>query len=700
MFNEYPYVNLQDINLDWLLKTIKKLRTDLDDFVSINTIKYADPISWDITKQYEANTVVVDPYDGTAYISVRPVPIGVNIDNTEYWSAIFNYDAMIEDLKANIATNEEDNTTATNTYSEGALIWVNNDLYEALTDIPAGTAFIVDTNIGQITVETFVHNLLNDLSVYLTEYTDNAVESINDPVNVLTLGVKNDGSEPDGTTNADIINANIDKYLYFPDGTYAISKTIINDKATGLHLLFANNATLKATETLEYLIKNDPWTDNNDWTWGSFIKGGIIDGDNKVDTLVGLYANRFCTYANSIYKNFTNTAFNTNLGVTQKSASNLFFNLYIINESNLTGTTAFTNNGQDNVLIFVNTANTVRGFYTATGNKFYACHSWCYKELFDGSIAFEATGQNFFTDCTSDNMQTGFKMTGLNSINYLNNHRFSMTAAEHSQDYIDAFGGFKIFDNDASGERIIADNLFIQVDLINGTFIPDALYNAPIFFVNNKFTNVRGTSNADNLSNWIYGSVTDSRGNRFTSGADLDDFIFTGKWFSDNSTLTASLSNLPTGFSGAVALIVEYVANIRKQTCIKCNVNDPDDIYYRLGTTSTWSSWIRLTEEEYVDRSSELTSVHTSVTYSKFITKGKECELYMTAQPTGTGGINLCGIPSDYLPPIQLPIDVTYGTMNDIGFVTMSKIAGGNVSARIATTLTQAIYLHAKWCLV
>ena len=34
--------------------------TPSPDFVNLNTIKYADPIQWNITKQYETNTVVID----------------------------------------------------------------------------------------------------------------------------------------------------------------------------------------------------------------------------------------------------------------------------------------------------------------------------------------------------------------------------------------------------------------------------------------------------------------------------------------------------------------------------------------------------------------------------------------------------------------------------------------------------------------
>ncbi len=30
MFREYPYTNLQDLNLDWILRKMKKLQEDMD----------------------------------------------------------------------------------------------------------------------------------------------------------------------------------------------------------------------------------------------------------------------------------------------------------------------------------------------------------------------------------------------------------------------------------------------------------------------------------------------------------------------------------------------------------------------------------------------------------------------------------------------------------------------------------------------
>ena len=71
-----PYTNFHDMNLDWIIEALNEFNRKLANFVSLNTIKYADPIKWDIISQYAQNTLVLDPQDGTAYLSVQPVPQG------------------------------------------------------------------------------------------------------------------------------------------------------------------------------------------------------------------------------------------------------------------------------------------------------------------------------------------------------------------------------------------------------------------------------------------------------------------------------------------------------------------------------------------------------------------------------------------------------------------------------------------------
>ena len=89
-YNKYPYTDFHELNLDWILKTVRNMEETLSTFTSLNKIKYADPLYWDITKSYEANTIVLDAASGIAYISLQAVPAGIYDTNTEYWGEVFN----------------------------------------------------------------------------------------------------------------------------------------------------------------------------------------------------------------------------------------------------------------------------------------------------------------------------------------------------------------------------------------------------------------------------------------------------------------------------------------------------------------------------------------------------------------------------------------------------------------------------------
>lgn len=103
-FNDYPYTDFHEMNLDWILRQIRELHKDWDEFTAVNTITNAG--AWDITKQYQAWTIVSD--NNAGYISLKPVPAGVAITNTEYWGFIADYDILISDLSDRISALETD----------------------------------------------------------------------------------------------------------------------------------------------------------------------------------------------------------------------------------------------------------------------------------------------------------------------------------------------------------------------------------------------------------------------------------------------------------------------------------------------------------------------------------------------------------------------------------------------------------------
>ena len=166
LFDQFPYTNFHELNLDWILRALKELEKTIEQFVSINSLKYADPIQWDITSQYEKNTIVIDPQTGTAYISIQPVPAGVALTETDYWTVVFNLKNFVVRAAKNFTTRYENDTTLTATFSSAAgewLVW-GDVLYVALVNITAGDSYVVGSNIRHITME----EVINDIKALIT----------------------------------------------------------------------------------------------------------------------------------------------------------------------------------------------------------------------------------------------------------------------------------------------------------------------------------------------------------------------------------------------------------------------------------------------------------------------------------------------------------------------------------------------------
>lgn len=161
IFAKYPYTDFNNFNLDWIIARLKEMESELQQYLDNAVIKFADPITWNITEQYTALTVVVDS-DGTAYISKQPVPAGIDITNTNYWLPIFNYDDNINQLRSQIAYNAGHESTAAVALPANSLVFWNGIIYRTMIDIPQGTAFIVGTNIEQYTVQRYIDDLRTD----------------------------------------------------------------------------------------------------------------------------------------------------------------------------------------------------------------------------------------------------------------------------------------------------------------------------------------------------------------------------------------------------------------------------------------------------------------------------------------------------------------------------------------------------------
>lgn len=189
--NKYNYTDFHELNLDWIISDLRTLAETLENFISLNTIKYANPIQWNITRQYEANTVVIDANDGTAYLSTKPVPTGVGITNTDYWTPIFTLNLIA--FNKNI-TLRDDGANPSATFSSiigDWLIW-NGILYRVTRPIVVNESYVVGYNLERFTIELFVRSYVEELTGKIGDINDltttdksSIVNAINELVNII-----------------------------------------------------------------------------------------------------------------------------------------------------------------------------------------------------------------------------------------------------------------------------------------------------------------------------------------------------------------------------------------------------------------------------------------------------------------------------------------------------------------------------------
>ena len=170
MFPIYPYINVNDLNLDYLQRKVKMLEEIVKNFVSVEGVKFADPIAWNITTQYAKNTVVLDD-EGNAYLSIKPVPAGILLNNADFWLSIFNFMDYVRAFNSNVTIHEERNTDrATAAYSIGDWLLIDDLLYVVAQNIAIDDTFTEGTNINRATIEDVVRTYKNDIDISESNY--------------------------------------------------------------------------------------------------------------------------------------------------------------------------------------------------------------------------------------------------------------------------------------------------------------------------------------------------------------------------------------------------------------------------------------------------------------------------------------------------------------------------------------------------
>lgn len=78
---------------------------------------FAEPAQWDINKQYEPLTIVLD--HGNSYTSRQFVPVGIELTNEAFWALTGNYNAQVEQYRQEVTSYDSRIKTAQTT-ADGA----------------------------------------------------------------------------------------------------------------------------------------------------------------------------------------------------------------------------------------------------------------------------------------------------------------------------------------------------------------------------------------------------------------------------------------------------------------------------------------------------------------------------------------------------------------------------------------------------
>lgn len=328
-----PYLNghMYEFDLCWLVEKILSFESQLNQAIDLKTIHYADPIQWDITTQYAPNTVVVDPKTGTAYMSKVPVPAGILLTNTDYWTVIFNYQDIYTKIMEGVAFYNGQTDYASKALLVNDLVWYGLDLYRVTRAIEEGGKLIPGTNLVKTSIESLLSNyygrdrvatLLNDTLNISGDYTINAGDIAETATDIVT---KATSIELDATntivTKADSIELNVNDN--------------IATKATSMELNATDNFIIKNGErTID--LKNEMLVNIEDY---GAIGDGISDcteAFKKAAEKGVVTGSNDRTYYISENIDSRHGVFNLNLKMKWNTDLRLYSNSFAIN-CNLTG---------------------------------------------------------------------------------------------------------------------------------------------------------------------------------------------------------------------------------------------------------------------------------------------------------------------------------------------------------------------------
>lgn len=105
---EFPHTRNYEGDLGYIIKKLDDLNTRYNNFFDYNSIRFHDPVEWDIATVYPAWNIVYSAQDEMLYISIKAVPAGIDIFNSDYWAPVspLKVDIELSDNSVNAIANK------------------------------------------------------------------------------------------------------------------------------------------------------------------------------------------------------------------------------------------------------------------------------------------------------------------------------------------------------------------------------------------------------------------------------------------------------------------------------------------------------------------------------------------------------------------------------------------------------------------
>lgn len=238
---EFPQTRNYEEDLGWLIKKVEELNAKYDNFFKYNSIEFHDPINWDINTQYKAFDIVYVDSEHAYYISKTSVPVGINYDNTDYWTLItpFKTDLFLSSSSYNPIANKP--VTDRFNVVNNSLNTLNNKITEEKD--------------ARIDADGVIHNTLNSLNSAIEDETFNR-ESADGVINARIDAIAS-LSEGSTTGDAELIDARVGADgITYPSAGNAVRNQTKNIDDVLLDIIDKKVFNLQYDNAYAYLIFN------------------------------------------------------------------------------------------------------------------------------------------------------------------------------------------------------------------------------------------------------------------------------------------------------------------------------------------------------------------------------------------------------------------------------------------------------------